>query len=64
MQGQGPSSVLVVVGEDQLIVIYKDGVYKSVDNFFSVIEVIDIAVLILADPFYDLFLGELTALQL
>lgn len=64
MQGQGLSSVLVVVGENQFIVIYKDGVYESVDNFFSVIEVIDIAILVLADPIHDLFLGELAALQL
>ena len=64
MQGQGLGAVLIVVGENQFIVIYKDGVYESVDDLFSVVKVIDVAVIILADPFHDLFLGELAALQL
>ena len=64
MQGQGLGAVLVIVGEYQFIVIYEDGIYESIDDFFSVIKVIDIAVLVFADPFHDLFLGKLTALQL
>ena len=64
MQGQGFGAVLIVVGEYQFIVIYKDGVYECVDDFFSVVKVVDIAVLILADPFHDFFLGELAAFQL
>ena len=64
MQGQGLGAVLVVVGEDQFIVIYEDGIYKIIDDFFSVIKIVDIAVLIFTDPFHDLFLGKLTALQL
>ena len=32
--------------------------YKSVDDFLSVIEIVDIAVLILADPFHNFFLGD------
>jgi len=64
LQGQGLASVLIVVGEDQFIVIYEDGIYEGIDDFLSVIEVVDIAVLILADPFHNFFFGELTALQL
>jgi len=64
LQGQGLGAVLIVVDENQFIVIYEDRIYKSVDDLFSVIEIIDIAVLILADPFHDFFFGKLTALQL
>jgi Na+/H+ antiporter NhaB len=64
LQGQGLGAVLIVVGEDQFIIIYKDGIYESIDDFFSVIKIVDVAVLIFTDPFHDLFLGKLTALQL
>ena len=49
MQDQGLGAVLVIVGEYQFIVIYEGGIYESIDDFFSVIKVIDIAVLVFAD---------------
>ena len=64
MQGQGLGSVLVVVGEYQFIVIYEDRIHEGIDDFLSVIEIVDIAVLVLADPFHDFFFGELAPLQL
>ena len=46
MQSQSLSSVFAVIGKDQLVRIYEDGIYKAIDDFFFVIEVIDVAVLI------------------
>lgn len=64
MQGQRLTAVFVVVGKYQLVIVDIDGVHESINDFFSVIRVFDVAVLVFADPFHNLFLEKLAPLQL
>lgn len=64
MQSQRLAAVFIIVGKYQLVIVNTDGVHESIDDFFSVIRVTDVAVLIFADSFHNLFLGKAAPLQL
>ena len=64
MQSQHLTAVFVVVGKYQLVIVNIDGVHKSIDDFLSIIRVIDVAVLVFADPFHNLLLRKTAPLQL
>ena len=64
MQGQSLAAVFIIVGQNQFVIVDKNGIHESIDDFSAIIRVVDIAILVATDPVHDFFLGEFPTFQL